>query len=113
MSRDKMSTLHGAIETIETVVHKFKSFINIILNNLCFVLISLNCSVQLKEGERMSQISLEKAREDVVDSKGKAANYATLCERVNALGSALAQIKSKSTHISVEKAVNFYLFCFI
>ena len=55
--------------------------------------------------------ALEKAKATVKDMRGRAANYASLCERVNSLGSALAQVKLEYSQLVQEKTViiRFYL----
>lgn len=53
----------------------------------------------------MSQSALEKAKASVKDMRGRAANYASLCERLNSLGTALAQVKLEYTQLVQEKNV--------
>ena len=49
--------------------------------------------------------AIERAKAAVKDIRGRAANYASLCERVNSLGSALAQVKQEYSQLVQEKTV--------
>jgi len=54
----------------------------------------------LHEGSELAKASLAKARD------GGSVNYANLCERVNSLGTSLAQIKTDFAQLNREKEVN-------
>lgn len=51
----------------------------------------------------------DRSNEIVLDCKGNRANYSSLVERVNGLGSALAQIKTEIEEFTKEKTVNIKL----
>lgn len=53
----------------------------------------------------MIKLAADRSNEVIFDSKGKGANYSSLVERVNGLGSSLAQIKSEIEEFSKEKTV--------
>ena len=53
----------------------------------------------------MIKLANDCSNEMIFDSQGKRANYSSLVERVNGLGSALAQIKNEVEEFSKEKAV--------
>jgi hypothetical protein len=53
----------------------------------------------------MTQESLDRARSAFVDGYSRPANYATLCERVNALGTALADLKTQLAIYQQDKQV--------
>lgn len=59
----------------------------------------------MREGELLCTQTLEQARGTFLDRNGRAANYATLCERVNALGVALADLKTQHAALQHDKHV--------
>lgn len=61
---------------------------------------------KIQDGENMRMSAIERAKAAVKDIRGRAANYASLCERVNSLGSALAQVKQEYSQLVQEKTVS-------
>jgi uncharacterized protein YoxC len=51
------------------------------------------------------KLANDRSKEVLLDSQGKRANYSSLVERVNDLGSALAQIKNEIEEFCKGKAV--------
>lgn len=55
----------------------------------------------------MVKLANDCSNELIFDSKGKRANYSSLVERVNGLGSALAQVKNEIEEFTKEKTVKW------
>lgn len=71
-----------------------------------FYYINKKFNDQLKEGEELCKIGKEKAQVELIGGEPTAKiSYSNLCERVNGLGSSLAQIKSEFSQLIHEKTV--------
>lgn len=102
--------MEKAFSTIESLVGSLYNLI-FYYNKIKFHLFYFIFIVQLKEGEELCKIGKEKAQMELINGEPKAKiSYSHLCERINGLGSSLAQIKSEFSQLIQEKIVNTYIY---